>query len=368
MTLISGSPSPDQAGATLKVNLAALAQNWRTLAKRAGAAECSAVVKADAYGVGLEPAARTLAKAGCRSFFVAHVFEAVALRGFAPDATIYVLNGLVPGTVPLYVAHRLTPVLGSLPELREWAESGAGLGVAIMLDTGLNRLGLEAYELAEAAPLLAALKIDLVLSHFASSEDAKDPTNAAQIAAFNALRAQVPKARASLANSSGIYLGKEALFDLVRPGYALYGGNPTPGVKNPMRSVVALHARVVQTRRVKMGERAGYNGQWTAPSPRILATLSLGYADGLLRAARGTAAHQGGEAIVNGVRCPFVGRVSMDLTILDVTDAGAVARGDGVEILGPHISVDDLGARADTIGYEILTGLGRRYARVYTGG
>ena len=369
--------SPDaipaaQAGAKLTVDLAALADNWRLLDARSGAAECAAVVKADAYGVGLEPAARALWAAGARTFFVAHVFGAIRLRALLPEATIYVLNGLPPGSAGLFLAHRLRPVLGSLDEIADWRDAALGRNdaepAAVHLDTGLNRLGLEAHELGMARDALADVKLALAMSHFASSEFPDHPANARQIADFGLMRRAFPGLPGSLANSSGIFLPQRPHEDLVRPGYALYGGNPTPHAANPMRPVVKLEARIIQTRWAEDGEKVGYNGVWTARGRRKLATISLGYADGLPRAAMGADEAAGGEAIVDGVRCPFAGRVSMDLIVLDVTAAPRARRGDDVEILGDAITVDDLGGRAKTIGYEILTNLGRRYARTYRGG
>jgi alanine racemase len=213
------------------------------------------------------------------------------------------------------------------------------------------------------------------MSHFVSSEAPDDPVNARQIEAFQAARAAFPDVPASLCNSSGIFLPQGPFFDLVRPGYALYGGNPAPGRPNPMHAVVRLEARVVQVRDARGGESVGYNGQWTARDPRRLATLSVGYADGYPRAASATDAKLdakalGGEAIVAGRRCPFAGRVSMDLLSVDVTalPAGAVQRGDLATLIGDDLGIDEVGARAGTIGYEILTSLGRRYARAYLGG
>lgn len=358
-----------EAGAILTIDLAALADNWRRLAKRADGAECAAVVKAEAYGTGLEPAATALWNAGARTFFVAHLTGARRLRALLPEATIHVLNGLPPGAARVFLDLRLRPVLGALPEIAEWAEAARGRAdaepAAVHLDTGLNRLGLEAHELGEAKAALDGVRLGLVMSHFAASEHVEHPMNARQIAAFEAMRAAFPGIPASLANSSGVFLPQKPLYDLVRPGYALYGGNPTPDAANPMRAVVSLKARIVQTRWVEDGEVVGYNCTWTAQGRRKLATISLGYADGLPRGAMATDDSAGGEAIVAGVRCPFAGRVSMDLIVIDVTNALRAERGDYVELLGENIGIDELGGRARTIGYEILTNLGRRYARVY---
>ncbi len=355
--------------ARLTVDLDALAANWLALRARAEGAECAAVVKADAYGIGLAPAAKKLLSVGCESFFVAHLAEAEFLRAIAPEARIFVLNGLAPGAAALYARANLFPVLGSLPELEEWAAfcraDGRRHGAAIHVDTGMNRLGLAKADYSRALKLIDAFDPELIMSHFVSAEDFSAPRNRAQIERFEAACDFFPPMPASLCNSSGMFLEETPFHDLVRPGYALYGGNPTPGSDNPMRRVVALEAVVLQVRDIAAGETAGYNARWTAPSRRRLATIGLGYADGFPRGA--SCGDIGAEVMASGHMCPVVGRVSMDLSIVDVTEAGPVKRGDRIEILGENISVDDLGAWAGTIGYEILTNLGRRYNRVYRG-
>ncbi len=349
-------------GGRLTVDLSALASNWRRLAARAPGAECGAVIKADAYGTGIDRAGPALWAAGCRSFFVAHLSEGRAARAALPEAAIYVLNGLPPGSPPAFAEARLRPVLGSLEELSEWAAFSQGRhGAALHVDTGMNRLGLSLPEALALVgdPRIAAAGIDLVMSHFVSAERPEDPVNARQIADFARVREALPTLRGSLANSSGIFL-EGARHDLLRPGYALFGGNPTPGAPNPMDPVVRLEASIVQVRQVEAGMSAGYNGRWTAPGPRRLATLSLGYADGLPRAVSGR-----GHALVGGVACPILGLVSMDLIILDVTDAPEARRGASAVLIGDSLDVDAVGQAAGTIGYEILTGLGSRYVRNY---
>ena len=374
-------PYPDAAGAAcglLTIDLDALAANWRTLRDRARGAECAAVVKADGYGIGLEPAMRALARAGCKTFFVAHLSEAVRARTVSAQATIYVLNGLLPGTAGAYAEHALRPVLGSRDEVDEWADfcrgRGGRLPAAIHVDTGMNRLGLRVEEALAGDPLLSRFEPALLMSHLVSAEASDDPVNARQIAAFARVREAFGRVPASLANSSGIFLPQGPHYELVRPGYALYGGNPTPGFFNPMRPVVRLEARIIQLRTVEAGETAGYNGTWMAPGRRRLATLSVGYADGFLRAgsatdAKARAGTSAGEAVVAGRRCPLAGRISMDLLSVDVTGLpeGAVRRGDPVTLIGDDLTIDEVGERAGTIGYEILTSLGRRYARTYRG-
>jgi len=370
-----------EAGGLLTIDLSALVANWRTLRDTAAGAECAAVIKADAYGLGIEHVASPLSSAGCRTFFVAHLSEALRVREVCGGAVVYVLSGFLSGTGPTYVGLSLRPVLGSFPELEEWAAfcSGEGLRLpaALHVDTGMNRLG---FSVADAAALAVNARRNdfepaLLMSHFASSEDVDDPLNRRQIEAFAEVRKALPGIPASLSNSSGIFLAQRPHYDLVRPGYALYGGNPTPGRDNPMRPVVRLQARVLQVRAMPAGETAGYNGTWTASSPRRVAVLSTGYADGYPRAASRTDAKDAigaaaGAALVAGRLCPFVGRVSMDLILADVTEVpeAEVGRGTLATLIGDALTVDEVGRRAGTIGYEVLTGLGERYFRTYRDG
>ncbi len=370
----------DTAGGILRIDLDALASNWRTLRDNAGGAETAAVVKANAYGTGIEKAVPALGKAGCRTFFVAHLSEAIRARAVAPDATIYVLNGLFAGTCPTYAEFALRPVLGSFEEIAEWAgfcrAQDRKLEAAIHVDTGMNRLGLtvpQGLTLRDQAEL-EDFETALLMSHFVSAEESDNPLNRQQIEAFQAVRATLPGIPASLANSSGIFLKDRPHFDLARPGYALYGGNPTPDRANPMKPVVGLEARIVQLRWVEADHTVGYNGRWLALEKRRIATLSVGYADGYPRSssARGKSGDEllAGMALVAGRPCPFAGNVSMDLITIDVTDVpeNQVRRGDTVTLIGGDLTVDEVGRRAGTIGYEILTNLGPRYARAYRGG
>ncbi|GBU18346.1 MULTISPECIES: alanine racemase [Methylobacterium] len=350
-------------GARLTIDLGAVAENWRRLGAQAPGTPCAAVVKADAYGCGLGAVAGRLWREGCRTFFVAHLEEALAARQVLPEAAIYVLNGLPPGGGRVLAQARLRPVLNAVEELAEWADLSEGrLPAALHVDTGMNRLGLRMEE-AVALPgsdLPARAGIDLLMSHLVGAEVPDDAVNARQIEAFARVRAALPGLPGSLANSSGIFLGAAAHHDLLRPGYALFGGNPVPHRPNPMRPVVRLESPILQTRSVEAGERAGYNGTWTARSRRHLATLSLGYADGYPRAGGAQ-----GRALVAGVACPIVGRISMDLVILDVTEAPGARRGALATLIGDSLDVDTVGRAAGTIGYEILTGLGSRYVRAY---
>jgi alanine racemase len=357
----------------LAIDLAALAGNWRSLARHCGEAECSAVIKADGYGIGLEAAMRALLSAGCRTFFVANVAEGERARAVSGEATLYVLEGLAPGAAQRLARSDLRPTLSSLAEIEEWAALGRLVGrpldAALHFDTGMNRLGLTPAEAAESAAAACGVSVTLVMSHFVCSQWPDHACNARQIADFERVRAHFPGVAASLCNSSGVFLPSRPHLDLTRPGYALYGGNPLPGAENPMRPVVRLEARILGTREVAAGQTVGYDATWTAARPSRLATIGVGYADGIPVSASHGAQKKAAEALVGGVRCPFVGRVSMDFVALDVTDAPpeAARRGAFVELLGETISVDELAARSGTIGYEILTRLGRRFARRYAG-
>jgi alanine racemase len=363
----------EEAGAILTIDCATIVANWKTLASRAAPADCAAVVKADAYGCGLEPVATALAAAGCETFFVAHLAEARRLRGAVPNAVIYVLNGIVPGTAHLFAELNARPVIGNLGELTEWeafraVQSWSG-GAALHFDTGMNRLGLGPAEAPGLAARMAAMPnhgISLVMSHFACADEPNHPLNAKQIADFRDIRMMFRGIPASLANSPGIFLDPAAHFDLVRPGIALYGSNPTTARVNPMRPVVELKARLLQARIVPQGMSVGYGATWTAGRTSRIAILSIGYADGYSRPIGGSDDRTGGEAAVQGVRCPIVGRVSMDLIAVDITALPKdVHRGDWITLLGDGIGVDEMAGWARTISYDVLTRLGRRFHRVW---
>lgn len=363
----------DDMAAILSINLSALCENWARLGSRIGKAECSAVVKADAYGLGIEHAVPALARAGCHTFFVAHVSEGIRARAAAAQATIYVLNGLAQARMHDYRVHRLRPVLGSIPEVGYWRQHGHGCEpAALHVDTGMNRLGLRLEEALALLPThrLHDLGIGLVMTHFASAEVPDAADTAMQIAAFARLKAELAASGngavpMSLCNSSGHFLDGIETYDLTRPGYALYGGNPTPDRPNPMRSVIRLEAPIIQIRHVPKGEAVGYNGNWVAARDSRIATISCGYADGFPRNAGNNPQHKGGSALVAGVECPFAGNVSMDLITLDITDApeGKVKPGDFVTLIGDTLDIDRVAASARTNGYEVLTNLGRRYRR-----
>ena len=360
----------------LTVDLDAICANWRKLEKTGVPAECSAVIKANAYGCGLEPVARALALAGCKTFFVATLDEARAARAAVPSAVLYVLGGFIQNTGDAFAKIDARPVIGDLNELAEWdvfcRRTGWAGGTAIHIDTGMNRLGLT---LAEAQGIIPRINagdhgISLVMSHLACAESLHHPLNAKQLATFREIASLFSGVPASLSNSSGIFLGSPFQFDLVRPGAALYGVNPTPEADNPMQGVVELKARVLQMRDVERGESVGYGATWTTRRPTRLAIISVGYADGYFRAGGSNDGTRGAEVVVAGKRCPVAGRISMDLMAVDVTDLekNAVRRGHLVTLIGESITVDELAHHFGTIGYEVLTSLGPRYARLYKGG
>jgi alanine racemase len=362
----------NEAGATLTIDLGALARNYRTLVAMGPKTECAAVVKADAYGIGIEKAGPALAAAGCQTFFVAHLSEGLRLRRALPEATIYILNGLFADALDTYYAENLRPVLGSRDDFEAFGAFcetvGRRLPAAIHVDTGMSRLGLDLAEAALAAePGAAALAFEpaLLMSHFACADAPGHPLTARQIDRFAQLRGLFPGVPGSLANSAGCTL-PASHHDLLRPGVALYGARFVAG-RDPLEPVVRLDAPIVQIRSVRKDETVGYGATWTAPRPSRIAIVSVGYADGYIRQAGSTDRNIGASVRVNGVICPLAGRVSMDLIAVDVTDAGAVARGDPATLIGDGIGVDDVAEAAGTIGYEILTSLGRRYHRRYVG-
>lgn len=376
-------PQPDAqtsipAGATgvVLVDLARLAGNWQALARHVAPAECGAVVKADAYGMGAARVVPALQAAGCRTFFVATLDEAVRARALAPGAAIYVLDGLLPGTVRDLAGLGVIPALTSLADVRAWAalarNGTRAPAAALHVDTGLHRLGMSAKEVRELArdtDLLGCLDIALVMSHLACADEAGHPMNREQLDVFHRLRAGLPRARASLAASDGLMLGADFHLDLVRPGYALYGGQAAQERSAPVEAIVRVRARILQVHDVAVGGRIGYSASYRATSPQRIATVAAGYADGVFRHASATNETPGGFVAFGSKRAPIVGRVSMDLITVDVTgiDDPAPQRGDWVDLVGPELPIEMVGRAAGTIGYEVLTRLGPRFHRVYLG-
>jgi len=363
-----------RAGAILTVDLAAIAANWRGLRDAGRAAghpvECAAVLKADAYGTGATIVGPRLARDGCRHFFVAHIDEGIALRAVLPDLPIYVLNGLLAGTEPDFVEHGLTPVLNHLGQLNAWRAAAQrfnrALDAVIHIDTGMHRLGFgpeESQVLVNERGRLRGLRLALLMSHLVISEEPGNPINGEQLSRFGTFVRAMPGAPASLANSSGIFLGPDYHFDLLRPGAALYGINPRPGEPNPMLTTVRLDARILQARVIDALQTVGYGAAWRSARPSRVATIALGYADGYFRNLINRA-----HVHLAGHRVPVIGRISMDLVTIDVTDVPEADCQPGalVEVLGDHMTADDLADHARTNAYEIMTALGRRYARFYS--
>jgi alanine racemase len=363
--------------AVLTIDLDALRANYRHLRELAAPAECAAVVKADAYGIGVAYAAPALWRAGCKTFFVAALAEAETLRGLLAEAVIYVFGGLLPGTAETFHELGVRPVLNSVAEIREWAgycaRTGEKLPCAVHIDSGMNRLGLPASEVdtvAEAGDLWSNLTLSLVMSHLACADDPAHAKNERQRRIFDNLRARLPKALTSLANSAGVLLGPDFAYDLVRPGIALYGGHPQRHGESPFRRVVHLKGRILQVRDVPVGDTIGYGATRTIERPSRIATVAVGYADGLFRALSTKDGEEGLFVYVGAHAAPILGRVSMDLITIDVTGIpeALAQRGEWVELLGPNVSAHDLARHAGTIDYEVLTSLGPRAVRHYIGG
>jgi len=358
--------------AQLAVRLGALAANHREIRHRAAGSAVAPVVKADAYRMGMVPVAKALAAEGADTFFVARVEEGITLRKALPDTRIFVFDGVMPGTAEALIAHRLTPVLNSADEIAEWSEVARArktiLDAALQIDTGMNRSGLSKSEVSDLASnpsrALAGISLNLIMSHLACADQPAHERNRLQREHFRAALAALPPAPASLAASAGIELGGDYLFDMVRPGMALYGGKPIPKRANPYRTVVLLTSQVLQLRELDPGDTVGYSATFVAGRPTTVAIVALGYGDGLIRASGVK-----GRAAVGGVLVPFAGRISMDLLALDVTDVPDHARRRGavVEFLGDTISLDDAARAAGTITHEVLTAISPRAQRVYLG-
>lgn len=363
----------------LTIDLPAIADNWRDMAKRSGKARAAAVVKADAYGLGIEDVGRTLYHAGARDFFVAVPAEGETLRPYAPEARIFVLSGVWPGMEQTFFDNDLVPVLASEEQLAFWMSAVSNHGdhpCALHVDTGFNRLGLPmeaAMELSSDVSRPASFSPVLVMSHLACGDDPQHPMNQQQLQSFRSVRAAFDGIEASVAASAGTFHGPDYHFDLTRPGIALYGGEAVSGVKNPMRPVATAEARILQIRSAKAGETVSYGASYRLSRDSRLATVSVGYADGYLRSLSGhgiplrDSVSEGAFGFIAGYRVPVIGRITMDITIFDMTDVPeqAFKIGDYVELFGQNMLLDDVARAGGTIGYEMLTGMGLRYERRY---
>lgn len=374
---------PDSYSAALTIDIGAILANYRLLAGRISPALCGAAVKADCYGLGAAMIAPHLRRAGCNHFFVATVDEGVSLRPLLPGAKIYLMNGLPPGSERDVAGNELIPILNSMNEIERWQATTRSVGVrpaGLQFDTGLNRLGLshdDALMLIADPHRLDGLDLALIMSHLSCADDPEHPQNRAQLRRFREITdsLRLPprlgnglggngRALRSLAASSSIFLGADYHFDLARPGAALYGINPVLGTENPLRQVVRLQAKILQLRDVDLNMTVGYGASHQFRGPSVLATIGVGYADGIFRSLGNR-----GAVFVAGQRAPIVGRVSMDLITVDVghLPRGSVSPGMHVDLIGPDQTVDTVARDAGTIGYEILTNLGLRFQRRYTG-
>lgn len=365
--------------ARLTIDLSALADNWRAMARRSGAARTAAVLKADAYGIGLEPAARTFHLAGARDFFVATPAEGAALRATLPDARIYVLSGMWAGSERLFFEFDLVPVIASEEQLAVFmaaVSDGSDHPCVLHVDTGMSRLGLrveDALALAGDVARPASFSPIMLLSHLACADDPNHPLNRQQLQRFRTAVDAFDGIDATLANSAGIFLGEEYHFTLTRPGISLYGGAAVNDAPNPMKPVVTAEARILQVREAKAGESVSYGATTVFTRDTRIAVAAVGYADGYMRALSGSGVPlrktnvPGAGGVLHGRTVPLIGRVTMDLTHFDVTDLpeGSVRPGDFIELFGRNMPIEDVARAGGTIDYELLTSLGRRYERRY---
>lgn len=363
------SDSSRSAGAILTIDLSAIVSNWRNVAAAAGV-PAAAVVKANGYGLGAVPVSRALARAGCSRFFVAHLDEGVQLRAALPDVEIAILNGLLPDAEAIYQAHRLMPVLNDPGQIDRWlafcSSQNAALPALLQIDTGMNRLGMTAGEWGSVALKSEVMAFPWIalMSHLACADVPDHPLNATQLRLFNAACAMAPALKASLSASSGSFLGPDFAFDFVRPGAALYGVNPHPGFPNRLANPVLLDARILQVREIDGGSPVGYGATHKTSGRAKIATIALGYADGFLRSGSGH-----GNVMVGRWPAPIVGRISMDLITIDVTQVpvDTLEKAGWVNVIGEFRTLDDVATDAGSISYEILTSLGERFDRRYIG-
>ena len=348
----------------LKIDLSAIEKNYN-LFQSMVSPQCAVagICKANAYGTGLKEITQKLKSLNCLQFFVASLDEALSIRGYDTQTPIAVLGGVMGGEETTYTEHNITPVLNTVIDIENWQKNGKKQSAMLHIDTGMSRLGLHINELESQLDKLKDINLTYVMSHFVNADEKDDELTHSQHQRFEAITKHFPNTPKSLANSSGLFRSPEYHYDMVRPGYALYGGNPTPEVPNPMHPVVTLESRILQIRHCKKGETIGYGASHKFEKDTTTATLALGYADGFMR-------HHSNKATLyyKGQPCPVIGRVSMDLVSIDISAVTGAPpqQGDAVEILGPNQTIDDdFAEQAGTIGYEILTSLSTRYKREY---
>lgn len=362
-----------QFGGRLKIDLGAIQRNWRGLDSVSRTALTGAVVKADAYGTGLVPVSAALWQAGARFFFVANADEGIDLRHTLPDAHIFVLNGLAAGAAQFYADNLLMPVINSLGELDQWLKlciaAEEALPAAFQFDTGMNRLGLRLQEVSIVRSMMeqSGYLPQMVMSHLACADQPNHEKNRTQRALFQSLLAQFPDIPASLANSAATLSGRDNHFQIVRPGLALYGGRAVQGRPNPMAPAVTVEMPVLQVHEARTGETVGYGATYTLNRDSRVAVIGCGYADGYIRSLSSSNGKPGAHMWFGGRQLPVLGRISMDLTVVDVTDLGqnVPLPGQFVEVFGPNSLIDDAAEAGNTLSYELLTSLNGRYTRVY---
>ncbi|RDE09853.1 alanine racemase [Pelagibacterium lacus] len=359
-------------GGGITIDLDAIVRNWKALDTVSGKALTGAVLKADAYGTGAKVVGQALYKAGARFFFVATPDEGVALRKALPQAFIFVLDGLVPRTARDYAAHGLMPVLASMSQLTEWLDfclnQGKAEPAALHFDTGFNRVGfrMNEAEMVKRELEQSGFEPQMIMSHFACADQPTHEMTRKQNGLFQGVLNLFPDVPASLANSAGLMASKDYHYHMVRPGISMYGGRAINGRPNPMAGVISMHVPILQIKDARIGETVGYGAAYRLRRDSRLAIMALGYADGFFRSLSGIGGQIGGRVAINGRTVPVLGRVSMDMSVIDITDVeGLVQPGDLVEVLGPTIGIDDVADAARTIGYEILTTLNGRFPRGY---
>ena len=360
----------EQANSVLVVDIEAIVSNYKALRTKVIGADCAATLKANAYGLGIEKIALALNEAGCSTFFVATIDEAIELRKIlnSDRKQILVLNGFPKGTSPIFKRYNLMPVLNDFMQLERWIEFNKTLEkkqkAALHLDTGMNRLGLDEKDFArliQTPQILKNANVHIIISHLSCSDESENKMNNRQLLEFTSSIKLFPKVSASIANSGGIFLGKEFYLDLVRPGLALYGSVPGHS-KNELVHAVSLYGRVLQIRTVRKGELIGYGGSYKATRNTNIATIGVGYADGYQRSLSGNS-----RIFFLGSPLPLVGRISMDSITVDISDLQTTKLnvGDFVELLGKNFTIDQAASLAQTVPYELLTGLGRRHYKHY---
>ena len=345
-----------------RVHLQNIVANWRTIAALIPESETGAGVKAKAYGHGVAPVAQALHEAGCRTFFVAYVEEGAELRdAIGKDAPILAFNGAEPSDADLVRTNKITPVLNALPAIKNWLGLSDAPDYAVHIDTGMNRLGVRLEDVAELRALTASRPPVHVMSHLVDSDDRSRAINGKQLERFKQAASHFPTTRKSFANTGGCFVGQDYGFDVARPGIGLYGGGPPLPEGVALKPGMTLEAPILTVQTAHPGETVGYGATHTFDAPRTLATVALGYGDGFPRSASNK-----GMASLDGITCPIVGRVSMDLITIDVTQARDLAKpGAFAQFIGAEVLLEEQARRAGTVGYELVTGLGQRVRRIY---